>query len=92
MLRILSRLKDDWTDLAEMKKNLEFLFHHCNPKKLNTKIKPRNLKHNMVNLKLKLQKQHELSFAVRVAETAISIALEGQGVCSSENLPSSKNT
>lgn len=92
MLSILSRLKGDLTDLAEMKKNLEFLFHNCNPKKLNTKIKPRNLKHNMINLRLKIEKQHALSFAVRVAEAAISIALEGQGVCSSEHRQSSKNT
>jgi len=90
MQSILSRLKDDWTDLAEMKKNLEFLFHNCNPKKLNTKIKPRNLKHNMVNLRLKLEKQHVLSFAVRVAEMATAIALEGQGVCPSEKIPLSE--
>jgi len=73
---ILTRMKESWTDLAEMKRSIEFLFSSCNPKKLNSKLKPRNLKHNMLNLRLKLEKQYSLSFAVRLAETANSIALK----------------
>merc|ERR1712173_335856 len=44
--------------------------------KLNTKLKKRNLKHNIANLKVKLEKQHCLSFAVRIANIADSIAKE----------------
>jgi hypothetical protein len=75
LLSILSRMKDDWTDLAEMKRSIEFLYHDCNSKKLSTKLKPRSLKHNKNNLREKLKKQYALSFAVRVSETADLIAL-----------------
>merc|ERR1719334_2339304 len=77
MKTILKRMKESWKDLDEMQRNLEFLFRVCNPKKLNAKLKPRNLKHNMLNLRLKLEKQYWLSFAVQVAETADAIALDG---------------
>jgi len=39
-------------------------------------LKARNLKHNISNLQLKLDKQYALSFAVRVAEIADFIALQ----------------
>ena len=59
-----------------VEKQLEFLFQDCNQKKLNTKLKKRNLKHNIQNLKVKLEKQHCLSFAVRVVNVADAIAKE----------------
>jgi len=76
MKSILYSMRDQWADLDEMEKSMEFLFNSCNPKKLNTKLKARNLKHNISNLRLKLEKQYNLSFAVRVAETADAMALE----------------
>jgi len=80
MLEILNRMKDDWSEFEEMKKRIEFLFNSCNQKKLNTRLKPRSLKHHIVNLRLKLEKQYALSFAVRVASIADSIALEQREV------------
>lgn len=86
MVSILSRMKDYFTDLAEMTRSIEFLFNNCNSKKLNTKLKLRTLKHNKINLRVKLEKQYALSFAVRVAETANLIALERRdGVCMKSN-------
>jgi len=76
MESILYSMRDQWADLEEMEKSMEFLFNSCNQKKLNTKLKARNLKHNISNLRLKLEKQYALSFAVRVAETADAMALE----------------
>jgi len=75
MVDILNRMKDDWSDYDEMKTRIEFLFNTCNQKKLNTKLKPRSLKHHIVNLRVKLEKQYALSFAVRVARIADYIAL-----------------
>jgi len=63
-------------DLTHMEKYLDFLFTACNQRKLVNKLKIRNLKHNIANLKLKLQKQYALNFAIKVALTADSIALE----------------
>lgn len=83
MLSILNRMRDQWADFEEMEKRMEFLFNSCNPKKLNTKLKARNLKHNISNLKLKLDKQYSLSFAVNVSELADCIALESQSEGSS---------
>jgi len=75
MIDILNRMKDDWSEYDEMEKRIEFLFNTCNQKKLNTKLKPRSLKHHIVNLRVKLEKQYALSFAVRVARIADFIAL-----------------
>jgi len=75
MINILNRMKDDWSEYDEMKKRIEFLFNTCNQKKLNTKLRPRSLKHHIVNLRVKLEKQYALSFAVRVARIADYIAL-----------------
>jgi len=80
MLSILNRMQEHWTDHEEMERSIDFLFNSCNQKKLNTRLKARNLKHNISNLRLKLEKQYALSFAVRVAEIADSIALEDQSV------------
>lgn len=78
MSKILQKLKeDDFTyEDQEIAKSMEFLFTSCNQKKLNSKLKGRNLKHNISNLKLKLDKQYALRFAVQVANTADSIAQE----------------
>jgi len=78
MESILYSMRDQWADLGEMEKSMEFLYNSCNQKKLNTKLKARNLKHNISNLTLKLEKQYNLSFAVRIAETADAMALEGE--------------
>jgi len=80
MLSILNRMQEHWTDHEEMERSIDFLFNSCNQKKLNTRLKARNLKHNISNLRLKLEKQYALSFAVRAAEIADSIAMEGQNV------------
>jgi len=69
-------MKDDWSEFEEMKRRIEFLFNSCNQKKLNTRLKPRSLKHHIVNLRVKLEKQFALSFALRVANIADSIVLE----------------
>jgi len=41
----------------DQKNYVDFLFKSCNQKKLNSKLKKRNLKHNIANLKVKLDKQ-----------------------------------
>jgi len=76
--QILQRLGGDYSELfsGNIEKQMQFLFLSCNQKKLNTKLKKRNLKHNIANLKVKLEKQHCLSFAVRIANIADSIAKE----------------
>jgi len=75
MSDILRRLEDEFSsENQEVEKNMEFLFTSCNQKKLNSKLKGRNLKHNISNLKVKLEKQYALRFAVQVATTADSIA------------------
>jgi len=55
---------------------VDFLFKSCNQKKLISKLKKRNLKHNIANLKVKLDKQYALSFGVKVAYMADVIAQE----------------
>jgi len=77
MRQILQKLEDEFaSENQEVEKNMEFLFTSCNQKKLNSKLKGRNLKHNISNLKVKLEKQYALRFAVQVANTADSIAQE----------------
>jgi len=60
----------------ELRKSMEFLYNSCNQKKLNGKLKGRNLRHNIDNLKVKLEKQYSLCFAVQVASIADSITKE----------------
>jgi len=79
MFTILERMTQDRTivESTDVQKNyVDFLFKSCNQKKLNRKLKKRNLKHNIANLKVKLDKQYALSFAVKVANTADVIAQE----------------
>jgi len=81
MVTILEKMMEDETavESADVQKGyVEFLFKTCNQKKLNTKLKKRNLKHNIANLKVKLEKQYALSFAVKVATTAEAI-VQGLG-------------
>jgi len=75
LTKILERMTDHIFD-GGVEKQLDFLFRECNQKKLNTKLRKRNLEHNIQNIKLKLKKQHCLSFAVRVAKVADMIAKE----------------
>jgi len=81
LIRILERmgerLKTDQNQ--DVERCVQFLFNSCNQKKLNSKLKTRNLKHNIANLKVKLDKQYSLSFAVKVANTADTIAQEERG-------------
>jgi len=80
MSKILQKLGDDGdaqaASIQEVEKSMEFLFKSCNQKKLNSKLKGRNLRHNIDNLKVKLEKQYSLCFAVQVASVADSIAKE----------------
>jgi len=63
------------TSKNEIKKSLDFLFTSCNQEKL-TRLKGRNLKHHIANLKVKLEKRYALSFGVRVANIAETIVVE----------------
>lgn len=75
MKEILGKLHEEFaSENQELEKSIEFLFTTCNQKKLNSKLKGRNLKHNISNLKVKLEKQYALRFAVTVATTADAIA------------------
>jgi len=84
MLSILTRMTGRMSEFGSMQKGMEFLFTYCNQKKLNTNLKARNIKHNIGNLHIKLEKQRSLCFAIRVASIADSIALENTAVCSKE--------
>jgi len=75
LTKILARMSEDIFD-TDVEKQLDFLFDDCNQKKLNTKVKKRNLKHSIQNLQAKLEKQHCLSFALRVVDVADAIARE----------------
>jgi len=74
LLSILERLREKFPAYQNIDKCVEFLFTSFDRKKLNGKLKTRNLKHNIANLKLKLEKQYALSFAVNVANTADCIS------------------
>jgi len=70
MRRILNRLRSKGCLYQDISKSMEFLFTSCDQKKLNGKLKTRTLKHNIANLKNKLEKQYALSFAILVANAA----------------------
>jgi len=77
MSKILKKMVEEFpSEQQEVEKNMTFLFTNCNQKKLNSKLKGRNLNSNISNLKDKLEKQHLLRFAVQVATTADMIAQE----------------
>jgi len=76
MNKILEKLGEDYlASKNEINKSIDFLFTSCNQEKL-TKLKGRNLKHHISNLKVKLEKRYALSFGVRVANAAETIAKE----------------
>jgi len=76
MSKIMDTLGDDLlVSKNDIKKSMDFLFTSCNQVKL-SKLKGRNLKHHIANLKVKLEKRYALSFGVQVASTAESIAQE----------------
>jgi len=82
MRKILQKLGEEFaSEKQEVEKSIEFLFTNCNQKKLNSKLKGRNLKHNISNLKQKLEKQYALRFAVQVATTADAIAHDLDVLC-----------
>lgn len=72
---ILDRMVDESFNL-ELDRLVDFLYQNCNQKKLTTKLTKRNISHNITNLKTSLRKQHNLTFAVRVANKADEIAKE----------------
>jgi len=76
LLRILRRLEEKFQPYQKIDKYVEFLFTSFDRKKLNGKLKTRNLKHNIANLKLKLEKQYALNFAINVATTADCISID----------------
>jgi len=75
ILNVLQKI-EEVNENPDAEKYLDFLFTACNQRKLINKLKSRNLKHNIANLQFKLQKQYALNFAIKVARTADSIALE----------------
>lgn len=75
ILNVLQKI-ESVIESPDAEKYLDFLFTACNQRKLINKLKSRNLKHNIANLQFKLQKQYALSFAIKVARLADSIALE----------------
>jgi len=76
MSRVLEKMSEEHIENEnEIKKSLDFLFTSCNQEKL-SKLKGRNLKHHIANLKVKLEKRHALSFGVRIANTAETILQE----------------
>lgn len=76
MSRILERLGEHIiASKHDLEKSLDFLFKSCNHAKLST-LKGRNLKHHIANLKVKLEKRYALRLGIKVANIALSIALE----------------
>jgi len=70
MRKILGILRAKACLYQDVESCVEFLFNSCDQRKLNGKLKTRNLKHNIANLRIKLEKQYSLSFAILVANTA----------------------
>jgi len=77
-LRILQRLRDKFHPHQKIGKCVEFLFTSFDRKKFRGKLKARSLKHNIANLKLKLEKQYFLNFAINAATTADCITIDDQ--------------
>lgn len=75
ILKVLEKMRSE-EEIHDVEKYLDFLFTACNQRKLINKLKSRNLKHNIANLRLKLQKQYALNFSIKVAQAADAIALE----------------
>jgi len=76
MRRILEKLHEELLESkVDVKKSVDFLFNSCNQLKL-CKLKGRNLKHHIANLRVKLDKRNALSLGVQVAATAESMIQE----------------
>jgi len=74
--KILERLGRELLESkTDVMKSIDFLFTSCNQAKL-SKLKGRNLKHHITNLKVKLEKRCALSFGVQIAHTAEQVAQE----------------
>jgi len=70
MSKILKKLDGELLGNKEdVMRSMDFLFTSCNQAKL-SKLKGRNLKHHITNLKVKLEKRRALSFGVQIAHTA----------------------
>lgn len=79
LIRILERLGEDVLRRnRDLRKSLDFLFTACDQRKLNGKLKGRNLRHNIISLKVKIAKRYGLSFGVQVASIARSILQEDE--------------
>jgi len=77
LIRILERLGEDvCRQNRDLSKSLDFLFTACDQRKLHGKLKGRNLRHNIISLKVKIAKRCGLSFGVQVASIARSIMQE----------------
>jgi len=75
LIGVLAKMEKQLTDRNyNLAKCIEFLFNSCNQKRLSRKLKLRNIKHNIVCLKSKLDKQRFLAFAVEFANAADKIA------------------
>jgi len=76
MSKILEKLGgENLRSKTDLVKSMDFLFTSCNQAKL-SKLKGRNLKHHIANLKVKLEKRYALSFGVQIAHTAEIITQE----------------
>jgi len=62
-------------ETQRFEKCLQFLFTTCDQKKL-FKLKLRNIKHNIANVKTKLDKQHSLAFSIQLSKTAENLSAE----------------
>jgi len=75
LLNILDVMKEQLAyNNHNLEKSLEFLFNSCNMKKLSRQLKHRNIKHNIMSLSHRLDKQRFLAFAIEFAKTADLIA------------------
>jgi len=76
MTSILDRMGEEILERKhDLKKSIDFLFTCCNQVKL-SKLKGRNLKHHIANLRVKLEKRYALNFGIQVANTAEAISRE----------------
>lgn len=73
MRSILGRLRNNALRFQNVAYSMEFLFTLCDHSKLNRKLKPRSLKHQINNTIIKLKKLNALHFAITVANTAQSM-------------------
>jgi len=78
MRSILGRLRVDAPHFENVMECMEFLYTSCDQSKLNRKLKPRTLKHQINNTIVKLKKLNALNFAVTVAKTAQALCDHSQ--------------